>query len=152
MRRLPIVVSFAALVVAVLGSTSLGEAAGTAAKAGLVKATGAGPSAAHAGSPSRRGPRGPRGKRGPPGPAGPATAAGLVSVKSAPFSLGPNAVGDFTVSCDAGQKAIAGGYDNPVGAALAFDTRPSPDGGSWKIFLSASSSGASGTIFAVCLR
>lgn len=75
-----------------------------------------------------------------------------VTVKTAPYSLTASANGDFTTACDAGQKAIAGGYDNPTGVALGFDTRPSADGGSWKIFLSAGSSGGSGTLFVVCLK
>jgi hypothetical protein len=73
-------------------------------------------------------------------------------VKTAPRTLAASATGDFTTACDAGQKAIAGGYDNPTGAALAFDTRPSSDGGSWRIFLSAGTEGGSGTLFAVCLK
>jgi hypothetical protein len=87
-----------------------------------------------------------------PGPA--STAAGLVSIKSAAWALAGNEGKDFSVACDAGQKAIAGGFDNPSGAALALDTRPSSDGGSWVIFLGnlSASAGASGTIYAVCLK
>jgi hypothetical protein len=74
-----------------------------------------------------------------------------VVVKTAPWSLAAGAEQDFTTTCDAG-KAVTGGYDNPVGAALAFDTRPTADGGGWMLFLSASSSAAaSGTLFVVCV-
>ncbi len=82
----------------------------------------------------------------------PSSVAGLVTVKTASWSLGPSQGSDFSISCDSGQKAIAGGYDNPTGVALAFDTRPSSDGGSWKIYLSGGTSGGSGTLFAVCLK
>ena len=61
------------------------------------------------------------------------------------------------MTCDAGQKAIAGGYDNPGGweFVLGFDTRPSSDGTGWRVYLSAGSfSGeAAGNVFyAVCLK
>lgn len=86
-----------------------------------------------------------------PGPA--SSASTLVSVKSAPFSLGPSGQGDFAAICDAGQKAIGGGYDNPVGTAFSVDNRPTSDGASWKVYLIATSSGAaSGNIYAVCLK
>ncbi len=87
-----------------------------------------------------------------PGPA--STAAGLVTVKSAPWSLAPGQGSDFGVSCDAGQKAIGGGYDNPNGDALGLDTRPGSDGASWRVFLGnlSSSAGASGNVYATCLK
>ena len=62
-ERLPIAISIAALVVAVLGSTGLGEAAQNGVTAGATKAkraTGLGAEKSSA----RRGPRGPRGYRG----------------------------------------------------------------------------------------
>ena len=85
-----------------------------------------------------------------PGPA--STAAGLVTVKTAPFNLGGNGEGDFTAACDAGQKAVGGGFDNPAGVVLSIDSRPGPDGASWKVYLFAGSSGGSGNIYVVCLR
>jgi hypothetical protein len=69
-QRLPIALSAAALVVALLGATSLGEAAGDGAASGYAKAkqvTGL----SSAKSSARRGPRGPRGRRGPRGIRGP---------------------------------------------------------------------------------
>ena len=84
-----------------------------------------------------------------PGPA--STAVGLITVKSAPFSLGAQQGNYFTVTCDAGQKAISGGYDNPVGAALGWDSKPTADGAGWSTYL-ASSNGGAGTVFAVCLK
>ena len=74
-----------------------------------------------------------------------------VVVKTAPWSLAAGGQQDFTTTCDAG-KAVTGGYDNPVGSALAFDTRPTADGSGWMLYLSASSSAAaSGTLFVVCV-
>jgi hypothetical protein len=84
--------------------------------------------------------------------AGPAsTAVGLITVKTAPFSLGAQQGGDFTVTCDPGQKAISGGYDNPTGVALGWDSRPTADGTGWASYLS-SSSGGSGNVYAICLK
>ena len=81
MKRLPLILSATAVLVSVLGSTSLGQAAGGAVGQTVEKAkatAGLGPSAAQ---PTRRGPRGPRGRRGPPGPAGTALAFGRVSAE-----------------------------------------------------------------------
>lgn len=87
-----------------------------------------------------------------PGPA--SAAAGLVSIKTAAWSLAAGDERDMSIACDAGQKAIAGGFDSPTGVALSLDTRPSPDGGSWLIYLVnlSGSAGASGTIYAICLK
>lgn len=75
---------------------------------------------------------------------------GLVAVKTAPWSLGPGAVNDFTVACDSGKKVSGGGFD---GVALGFQTRPGSDGASWKVTLAnlSDSASASGTLFAVCI-
>ncbi len=65
-ERLPLVLSATAVFIAVLGSTSLGQAAGNAVGQTVDKAkatAGFGPAA----SQLRRGPRGPRGRRGPRG-------------------------------------------------------------------------------------
>ena len=45
-----------------------------------------------------------------PGPA--SSAAGLVTIKTAPWSMAPDGHSDTAVMCDAGQKAIGGGYDD----------------------------------------
>jgi len=79
----------------------------------------------------------------------PASLSGYVTVKSAAWSLGANQGSDFTATCDAGQKAIAGGYE---GDGLGFDSRPTPDGGGWKVYLGTGSSGSSGSVYAICLR
>ena len=86
-----------------------------------------------------------------PGPA--SSAAGLVSMKSAPFALGAGAQGEFSATCDAGQKVVGGGYDNPLGTAFSVDNRPTSDGSSWRIYLIADdSSAAAGNIYAICLK
>jgi hypothetical protein len=87
-----------------------------------------------------------------PGPA--STAASLVSVKTTPFALSANGQGSFTATCDAGQKAIAGGYANPVGTAFSVDTGPTSDGTGWSIYLleGTGSGVAAGLIQALCLK
>ena len=88
-----------------------------------------------------------------PGPA--TTAAGLVSVKTGAWSLGPDGNADFTVTCDSGQKAVAGGWDDPSGWAHAWDDRPTADGTGWRMYVTVSDNapGAqSGGLYAVCLR
>jgi hypothetical protein len=86
-----------------------------------------------------------------PGPA--TSASGLVTIKTASFSLGPNAGADVIVACDAGRKAVGGGFDSN-GPVFNFDTRPMANGSAWAIYLANpdEASGHSGTAYAVCLR
>jgi len=89
----------------------------------------------------------------PAGPRPASTAASLITVKQAPFVLGAGAQGSFTATCDAGQKAIGGGYVNPVGTAFSVDTAPTSDGSGWTIYLLATdSSAAGGVVEAICLK
>ena len=90
----------------------------------------------------------------PAGPRPASTASSLVAIKTVPWSLGGNQGNDFVAACDAGQKVIAGGYDNPSGDALALDTRPGTDGASWRVFIVnlSTSAGASGNVYAICLK
>src|SRR5262245_1742893 len=88
-----------------------------------------------------------------PGPA--SSAAGLVSIKSGTWSLAPGQGLEFTVTCDAGQKAVAGGWEDPNGWAHEWDNRPSPDGGSWRIYVGNSSNAPgqqSGSLYAICIK
>lgn len=86
-----------------------------------------------------------------PGPA--TSAAGLVTMKTVGFSLGPSEGKDVLVPCDAGQKAIGGGFDSN-GPVYNLDLRPMGDGVAWAMFLANAhdSQGFSGTAYAVCLR
>src|SRR4029079_8379045 len=82
------------------------------------------------------------------------TAAGLISVKTAPFALSADGQGSFTANCDAGQKAVGGGYSNPVGTAFSVDTGPTSVGSGWSIYLieGTGNSVAAGIIQAICLK
>jgi hypothetical protein len=88
-----------------------------------------------------------------PGPA--SSAAGLVTVKTGTWSLGPSGNSDFTLTCDSPQKAIGGGWDDPNGWAHAWDDRPTADGTGWRMYVTVSSTapGAqSGTLYAICIK
>jgi hypothetical protein len=93
-----------------------------------------------------------------PGPA--SSAADLVSTKTGTFTLPVNGPqfqpGDFTVACDAGQKALGGGWHADRGdqAVVGIGSSPSADGGSWTVRLwNLSIQGpATGTVYVVCLK
>jgi hypothetical protein len=88
-----------------------------------------------------------------PGPA--STAAGLITVKTAPWSVGAGAGGEFVATCDAGEKAVAGGWEDPAGWGHPWDTRPTPDGRGWRTWVSVSTDAPgtqSGTVYAICLK
>lgn len=88
-----------------------------------------------------------------PGPA--SSAAGLVGVKTAAWSLGASGQTEFVVVCDAGQKAVGGGFDDPGGYAHPWDSRPTADGAGWRTIVTVGSNAPAqqtGTVYAVCLR
>jgi hypothetical protein len=88
-----------------------------------------------------------------PGPA--SSAARLVTVRTATWSLAPNAEGDVTVACDAGQRAISGGWEGPGRWGASRDSRPTPDGTGWRTYVAVSAGAPgtqSGTAYAICLE
>lgn len=88
-----------------------------------------------------------------PSPA--STAASLVTYKSATWTNGPQQEQNFTVSCDAGEKAIGGGWTDPGDWSSSYQSFPTPDGSAWTRNIYTSSlapSQQSGTIVAVCLK
>ena len=100
MQRLAVALSAAALVVALLGTTSLGTAAEKTVKKGA-QALGV----AKAGKSSARGPRGPRGRRGPRGYRGFLGAPGEKGEKGERGDPGPSNAYQFKTT---GQVVIAG--------------------------------------------
>ena len=124
-ERLPIVLSAAALVVALLGVTPLGQAAGSAAANGLTTAKvslgGAEFGTAGAGAKPRV-IRGPRGRTGPRGPAGPAGSVGPAGSAGSAGSVGPaGAVGSAGPPGAAGPQGELGpqGFQGATGATGA---------------------------------
>ena len=124
-QRLPIALSAAALVVAVLGATPFGEAAGDAASKVLGAAeavvtdstfdTTASPTAT-----LQRGPRGPRGKRGPRGLRGLKGARGPRGVRGLRGVAGPTGPTGPAGPAGAAGATGAQGPPGPAGTALAF--------------------------------
>jgi len=88
----------------------------------------------------------------PAGPRPASTAAGVVSVKTSTASLAANGEGEFTLSCDAGQKVAGGGFSSD-GAVFNFDSYPASDS-AWRLYLlnASETAGASITLFATCIR
>ena len=88
-----------------------------------------------------------------PGPA--STAAGLVTIKTATWSLNGGQHGNFTAACDAGQKVVGGGWTDPADWSFAEESNPTADGAGWavRIFtVSFAPGGQTGTVFAICLK
>jgi hypothetical protein len=79
---------------------------------------------------------------------------GYVTVKSLQYSINAKTDQDVTVACTSGEKAIGGGFDDPNGDVASFDSRPSPDGASWRTYLAnfSDSQAATGNAYAICLR
>jgi hypothetical protein len=88
-----------------------------------------------------------------PSPA--STAAGMVTAKTGIWTVSPRDYRPFTVTCDAGQKAISGGWTDPVGWAAAYESYPTAtyDGWTTWIYVSSGAPGTqSGTVYAICLK
>jgi hypothetical protein len=87
-----------------------------------------------------------------PGPA--SAVASLVVYKTGTRSIGPGEIVDTTTACDQGQKAIGGGFQGPDENLITiFDTRPSSDGGAWRLRLgSFSPEDSNVTLIAVCVK
>lgn len=89
----------------------------------------------------------------PQGPRPASTAAGLVTIKQAPFTLGAGQANAASITCDAGQKAISGGFSSH-GIVVALGSFPSNNGTTWAFFLDNLDTGApvNGDVYVTCLR
>jgi hypothetical protein len=88
-----------------------------------------------------------------PGPA--SSAAGLVSIKTGTWSLAPDDDADFTIVCNAGLKAVGGGWDDPGGWSTSWDDRPTADGAGWRIWIGSDPEAPgtqTGGLYAVCIK
>jgi len=85
-----------------------------------------------------------------PGPA--STAASLAVVKTSSANIGAGSAGEFSVSCDSGQKVMGGGFSSD-GAVLSFGSAPVNDSG-WGFVLANADDAASHTVnlYATCLK
>jgi hypothetical protein len=95
--------------------------------------------------------QGPKGDTGPAGPQGPPGTA-AVSVHKTQYTLVAGDENVFTASCDAGQKAVSGGFDSG-GTIDSFDTTPTPADDGWQIdlFNFDPTNTATGFVYVVCL-
>jgi hypothetical protein len=91
-------------------------------------------------------------RQSPPGPRPAASAAALLAVKTSSASLAAGGEGEFTISCDPGQKVAGGGFSSD-GAVLGFDSFPASDS-TWRLYLvnADDSAGAGITLYATCVR
>ena len=91
-------------------------------------------------------------KESPPGARPAASASGLVTIKTGTASLAADGGGEFSVACDAGQKAVGGGFSSD-GSVYNFDSYPGSDG-AWKLYLANGSTteAANITLYASCVK
>jgi len=136
-QRTTISLAFAALVVALLGSTSVGQAASGAVKAGVNHARAskyAGPlrSRVLRGPRGPRGKRGPRGRTGPPGAQGPQGLQGIQAITAVVVStpVPPLSVRMLTATCPAGQTVISGGV---FFVDQTWESEPASFGAGWVV-------------------
>jgi hypothetical protein len=94
-------------------------------------------------------------KQSPAGPRPASTAASLVASKSTPFNLAADAEQVVTASCDAGSKAVGGGFNNPTNAlVISAGSFATSDGSGWSedLINLSSSTASSGTVVVMCLK
>jgi hypothetical protein len=83
------------------------------------------------------------------------TAGGLIAIKTAPWTINPRSYSPATVTCDAGQKAISGGWSDPGGWGSSYESYPTATGDGWTTWIyipSAAGSAQSGTAYGICLK
>lgn len=88
-----------------------------------------------------------------PSPA--SSAAGLVSVKTVPWTVAAGGMTTVIGACDTGQRAVSAGWEDPGGWAHEWDSRPVADATSWAMIITVSSQAPgtqSGSMHLVCLR
>jgi hypothetical protein len=87
-----------------------------------------------------------------PGPA--SSVAGLVVYKTATRTLKPAEIVDITTPCDAGHKAIGGGFQGPENNLIVtYDSRPATDGSAWRLRIASyDQADAQATLVTVCLK
>ncbi len=88
----------------------------------------------------------------PAGPRPASTAAGLVTIKTVNGSLPADGLSQFSVTCDAGQKVLGGGFQSP-GIVFALDSYPANET-TWSMYLANASETSSTPVllYATCLK
>jgi hypothetical protein len=85
--------------------------------------------------------------------------AGLFTLKQGQFSMGTAPGGDkarnldLTIPCDAGQKAISGGFQYSQAEAYIVESGPTADGKSWHMQIEnySTADGAFGNTYVICV-
>ncbi len=91
-------------------------------------------------------------KESAPGPRPASTAASLLSVKTSSATLPAGGEGEFTITCDAGQRVAGGGFSSD-GAVFNLDSSPgSPS--AWRLYLvnGSDANPANIALYATCLK
>jgi hypothetical protein len=84
-----------------------------------------------------------------PGPA--SSVAGLLTTRTANYSLGAGDAGDFTVQCAQGEK-VTGGGSSSFGSLFLLDSRPNTET-SWAVYVAnMGEQSAAFTVWAICAR
>ncbi len=88
----------------------------------------------------------------PAGPRPASSVVGLMSIKTSTTTIAADGEGEFTVTCDSGQKVAGGGFTSD-GAVFNLDSFPASDG-AWRLYLvnGSTSAAANVTLYATCLR
>jgi len=90
-----------------------------------------------------------------PGPTS-SLAGSLFTYRTDSWSVdGEGQVTRVTANCQAGEKAVAGGWDQVSGAAYVLTDRPVPDGSGWRFIIwgdSGDTLSAVGSVYAICAK
>ena len=91
-------------------------------------------------------------RESPAGPRPASTAGALLTIKTATATLPANGEGEFTVTCDGGQRAAGGGFSSD-GAVFNFDSYPVGPS-AWRLYLANAdeANAANINLYATCLR
>jgi hypothetical protein len=83
----------------------------------------------------------------------PKSAASFFTLKQGMFSMLPSKLLDVTFPCDAGQKAISGGFTYSQAPAYLVESAPTADGTAWHLQIENDSTadGAFGNTYVICV-
>jgi hypothetical protein len=79
----------------------------------------------------------------------------LVTVKKGAWAQAGFSLQGYTVTCDSGQKAIGGGWDqtNPTaGGVYSLSSFPNADDSGWTVWIFNQAGSHSGATYAICLK
>ena len=91
-------------------------------------------------------------RESPGGPRPASSVASLVGIKTGSASLPANGEGEFTITCDGGQRAVGGGFSSD-GVVFSLDSYPA-SASAWRLYLANGdeANAANITLYATCVR